>query len=251
MRSRRWVAALTAIYAVLWLGGVVSHWLWRKTPEGAGWTAPAFLACAAALVLLAEPDARRWLAGVGLAGFLVELLGSKTGIPFGPYSYTPVLQPQLAGVPVAMFCAWVILIAYVKALLARIGWTGGGAIAAGAAWMTAIDLTIDPVATAALDFWRWSSSGPYYAIPLSNFAGWFLVSAVLLASGGRANVAGPTTVRVGRSVVMFFGFLAAAHRLWLASGVAFALVVLEAALGRGPRPQWGQASVGGSGSPAS
>lgn len=251
MGTRRWIVILTAIYAALWLGGVVSHWLWRKTPDGAGWTAPAFLACAAALVLLAEPGARRWLAGVGLAGFLVELLGSKTGIPFGPYSYTPVLQPQLAGVPAVMFCAWVILIAYVKALLARIGWTGWGAIAAGAAWMTAIDLAIDPVATAALDFWRWSSSGPYYAIPLSNFAGWFLVSAVLLASGERANVAGPATVRVGRSVVLFFGFLAAAHAFWLASGVAFALVVLEAALRRRARRQSGQASVGGSGSPTS
>lgn len=251
METRKWIAILTAVYAVLWVGGVVSHWLWRQTPEGAGWSAPAFLACAAALVLLAEPGARRWLAGVGLAGFLVELLGSKTGIPFGPYAYTAVLQPQLMGVPAAMFCAWVILIAYVKAILARIGRIGWPAILAGAAWMTAIDLAIDPVATAALDFWRWSSSGPYYAIPLSNFAGWFLVSAVLLASGGRAKVAGDITLRVGRSVVMFFGLLAAAHGLWVASGVAFALVVLEVALRRGPLPPSGQVSVAGSGSPAS
>lgn len=245
MSGRFWVAALTGLYAVLWLGGVVSHWLWRQTPQGAGWSAPAFLACGAALVLLAEPGARRWLAGVGIAGFLVELLGSKTGIPFGPYSYTAELQPQLAGVPVAMSCAWLILIAYVQALRVRLGWTGRRGVPAGAAWMTALDLAIDPVATAALDFWRWAGTGPYYAIPLSNFAGWFLVSASLLASGWRVQAGGKATLHLGRSVVLFFGFLAAAHGLGAAALVAFALVALELFLGRAaqmqrPRPTAGR-----------
>jgi len=237
MRGRWWVMALTGAYAVLWFGGVLAHLVWRKTPEGAGWTAPAFLGCAAALVLVAEAGARRWLVGVGIAGLLVEMLGATTGFPFGRYSYTDVLQPQVAGVPAAMFCAWVILIAYVKALLAPLGWRGWRGVAAGAAWMTAIDLAIDPVATQALDFWRWHAPGAYYAIPLSNFAGWFLVSALLLASGWKVTSGATATLRIGRSVVLFFGFLAAAHGQIVPSAVAFALAALDLFLRRAVQEQ--------------
>lgn len=237
MPGRWWVMALTGAYAVLWLGGVLAHLVWRKTPEGAGWTAPAFLGCAAALVFVAEAGARRWLAGVGIAGLLVELIGATTGLPFGRYSYTDVLQPQLAGVPAAMFCAWVILIAYVKALLEPLGWSRRRGVAIGAAWMTAIDLAIDPVATQALDFWRWHAPGAYYAIPLSNFAGWFLVSALLLASGRRLPSGSAATLRIGRSVVLFFGFLAAAHGLIAPSAVAFTLTALDLILRRAVEEQ--------------
>lgn len=251
MQGRVWRMVLGGVYAALWLGGVLAHLLWRKTPEGAAWTAPAFLNCAAALVLLTEATARRWLAGVGLAGLLVELLASTTGLPFGPYSYSNALQPQLAGVPLAMFCAWVILIAYVKGLFERLGWQGWLGVAAGAAWMTAIDLTIDPVATVALEFWRWEEPGPYYAIPLSNFGGWFLVSALLLASGRHVSAGGLLSVHIGRSVVLFFGLLAAAHSLAVASAVAFALLALDLLLGRAakagwPRPGGGSRSYSGS-----
>ncbi len=30
-------------------------------------------------------------------------------------------------------------------------------------------------------FWRWAHPGPYQGVPLSNFAGWLLVSAALMA----------------------------------------------------------------------
>ncbi len=30
-------------------------------------------------------------------------------------------------------------------------------------------------------FWRWAHTGPYQGVPLTNFAGWLLVSAVLMA----------------------------------------------------------------------
>lgn len=224
--------ALTGVYILLWFGGVFSHWLWRKTPEGAQWSAPVFLACAAALIFWVEGHARAWLARVGLAGFLIEVLGSRTGIPFGAYAYTLELQPQWAGVPVAMFCAWVILIAYVKALFDRWCCTGWRAVAGGAAWMTAVDLVIDPVATAALDYWRWEASGAYYGIPAQNFAGWFVVSAALLASGGRVKLSSLASRRIGDSVVLFFGLLGAAHGMAAASGVALTLLALERFLER-------------------
>jgi hypothetical protein len=49
-----------------------------------------------------------WWAGfVGIGGFFVEWLGSRTGLIFGVYRYSQVLQPQIAGVPVAIGFSWI------------------------------------------------------------------------------------------------------------------------------------------------
>lgn len=238
-RLRVVVGVLTIIYAVLWAGGVVSHFLWQRTPPNAGWAAPTFLACGAAMVLLGAKGGRLWLAAAGAGGFLAETGGVQVALLFGPYSYSGVLQPQLAGVPVVMACAWVILLAYVKnrLLLLEINrWVG---VVAGAIWMTAIDLVIDPVATLGLGYWVWHAPGPYYGVPFSNFTGWLVVSAVLLAAGWNVRVEGPGPRWVGLSVIVFFGLLAMAHRLWLPAAVAGALCGWDARLTRlrreGPR----------------
>jgi hypothetical protein len=224
MAARLLSAILLGIYAVLWVGGVTAHLLWQRTPDGAGWSAAAFLSCGAALLLLRLPGARLWLLAAGAAGFLVELAGVRLGLPFGPYSYTPVLEPQLGGVPLVMSCAWMILIAYVKSLIDLLPLRRLTAVAAGVAWMTMIDLAIEPVATVALDYWRWHAPGHYYGIPWSNYAGWIAVSALLLASGVNLRMEGRWPAWIGSSVVVFFGLLAIAHRLWGAVGVTLALV---------------------------
>lgn len=56
-----------------------------------------------------------------------------------------------------------------------------------------IDAVLDPGAVA-LGFWIWPEGGPYYGVPLSNFAGWLLsgaVSAALLLSIARPKAAPP------------------------------------------------------------
>lgn len=198
--------ALLAAYAVLWLGGI-GVYLAEEAPRGAEWGAPAFLACAAALVLLHAPGARAWLLLAGVAGWLAEFAGSKTGWPFGPYSYTNALRPQIAGVPVAMVFAWLVLLGYVKSF--EPAWPGRRRlrVLAGSLWMVAIDLAIEPVATGTLNFWRWHAPGPYFGVPAVNFAGWFAVSAILLAVGREAPPPAPTVRWIGLSVIAFFGVL--------------------------------------------
>jgi len=214
-------AVLLGFYAVLWVGGVVSHLLWRRTPPEALWTAPAFLGCAAALVLLDQRRSLYWLAGAGAAGFAAELAGTKVALFFGPYSYSGVLQPQLAGVPVVMACAWVILLAYVKSCLPALNMGRWPAVLAGAIWMVACDVVIDPVSTLALGYWQWHAPGPYYGVPFSNFTGWLVVSSILLATGIKFTVEGRLPRWLGFSVLAFFGLIAAAHRMpWPALAAA-------------------------------
>ena len=112
----------------------------------------------------------------------VEFIGSKTNFPFGSYDYTPLLQPQLGGVPLLIPLAWFMMLpaAWTIAHLTvgaknPIAYIGISALA-----MTAWDLFLDPQMVA-WGFWEWQEYGAYFGIPLMNYFGWLLTSAVITA----------------------------------------------------------------------
>ncbi|MGA5757861.1 carotenoid biosynthesis protein [Nonomuraea bangladeshensis] len=141
---------------------------------------------------------RRTLAAFGAvvaAGYAAEAVGVRTGFPFGEYHYTGLLWPQLGGVPVVVALAWggMGLAAYGVAAAVT---TGGARIAVGALALTAWDLFLDPQMVG-LGLWTWAVHGGYRGIPLTNFAGWLLVSALVMLllerilGGGRSHQARP------------------------------------------------------------
>jgi putative membrane protein len=130
----------------------------------------------------------RAVAIVLIGAWGVERLGSATGFPFGRYAYTQALQPQLAGVPVLIPLAWLMMLppAWAAAEVILAGWQerlGMGyalvhAALAGLAF-TAWDLYLDPQMVAR-GLWVWDNGhGGYFGIPWSNLIGWWL-SATLL-----------------------------------------------------------------------
>jgi putative membrane protein len=215
-------AVLTGLYVLLWIGGVVSYLFLGGTPADAAWTAPLFLAVAGSLVLLFSPRADApVLLLCAMMGFAAEALGTATGFPFGRYHYTPVLFPHVLGVPLVMAPAWLVLFAYVRQMVRS--------PFAAAAWMTAIDLVIDPLAVQTLDYWAWEGTGPYYGIPWTNFAGWFGVSLLLFALARKRAAPNLRIQGLGLSVVLFFTVIALGAGLRLAGGVGIGLVILHAA----------------------
>lgn len=166
----RWTAGESALYPMIYAGvvlqaaAVVTILAWD-----AGWRS------ALLTVLPILPLA--WLA---------EFVGSSTGFPFGRYSYTGALQPQLGGVPLLIPFAWLMMIPPAWAVgslviksrtlsppvpvrLAR-------ALTAALAF-TVWDLFLDPQMVT-WNFWVWHQPGAYFGIPLVNYLGWFLVSFV-------------------------------------------------------------------------
>ncbi|MFI6817772.1 carotenoid biosynthesis protein [Nonomuraea sp. NPDC050328] len=119
------------------------------------------------------------LAGAVAVGYMAELVGVTTGFPFGAYHYTGLLQPQVAGVPVAVALAWGGMGLAAHAVAAAIAAPGWRRIAAGAVALTAWDLFLDPQMLR-MGLWVWEHPGPYRDVPLTNFAGWLLVSALLM-----------------------------------------------------------------------
>jgi len=124
-------------------------------------------------------------AAVVLSGTaLLERVGTATGKPFGRYRYTGRLRPAVGGVPAVVPLAWWAMAVPARetahAALGRRS-TPARRVALGAAALTAWDLFLDPQMTAE-GYWRWSRPGAYRGIPVSNFAGWALAGAVVMAA---------------------------------------------------------------------
>ncbi len=156
MASMGVLAQLLAVVLALSLG-----WGWRSIVISLGW--------------------------IAVFTWVVEWIGSATGVIFGQYAYTQAMQPQLGDVPIIIPLAWAMMLfpswAVAQAILEpyrqRIGRMYGLIFAAlsGLAF-TAWDLYLDPQMVGR-GLWTWEESGAYFGIPLSNFVGWWLVSSLL------------------------------------------------------------------------
>lgn len=221
---------LAMAYAFLCVGGVVSYAFMGGPPEGLTWTAPAYLALSGALVLACTP-LKQWQGPLtaALIGFASELSGVAFGLPYGHYEYTPVLGPALLGVPLVLTCAWLVLAAHVRGALDAWRVPASAQPVLGAAWMTALDLVIDPLAAGPLGYWSWSAGGVYYGIPATNFAGWFVVSMVIFLALPANWRPQRSLVWLGASVMAFFAALALLlGYVWLG---ALSLVLVALGLG--------------------
>jgi putative membrane protein len=168
-----------------------------------------FLACYLALATLHLGFGRTlvFLVCGYLTAWLMELSSIHTGFPFGLYIYIPATLDRelwVAGVPFMDSLSYVFL-AYASFTMALLAlgrgrwqpgrgyiledepalWRSWRTTALAAALMMTLDVVIDPVA---LRGYRWflgqiygyPEYGVYFGVPLSNFAGWFLVAFVMV-----------------------------------------------------------------------
>lgn len=117
----------------------------------------------------------------GAFGALIELSGVHTGWPFGEYSYSPSLGAQVAGVPLVVPFAWVMMAHPALVAARRLNQRWAPVIAAWA--LMSWDIFLDPLMVDA-GHWTWARSTPAIVgvdgIPLSNFAGWLLAGLILM-----------------------------------------------------------------------
>lgn len=188
-RARQLASALQA-------GVVVSQVLYGlRSPRGPAATRALLLALvsASAAEAAAARGVRRGggsLASAAVTGFAAELVGVRTGFPFGRYSYSGRLGPRVGGVPLLAAGAW--------AAMARPAWVTAGwvsakparrvPVAAGA--LMAWDVFLDP-RMAREGYWTWQSHGRYEGIPATNFLGWLITGAVAFAVIARLDPAAP------------------------------------------------------------
>ena len=179
-----WVLAMIALPILIWL--------WGAAILPIGLSVGVALQATAVFFILREQWG--WQKTVGTAALIatltlfVEWLGSTTGFPFGHYSYTKLMQPQIAHVPALIPLAWFMMLPCAWAVASQLQaqlpsrWQKArwvNPLLAGLAF-TAWDLLLDPQMVA-WDLWIWHTPGGYFGIPWSNYVGW-LGTAVLLTA---------------------------------------------------------------------
>lgn len=117
-----------------------------------------------------------------LGGYLVEVLGVHTRLPFGGYAYAGSLGPELLRVPVLIALAWTML-AWPAALAARrLVLTTGARVVVGGWALASWDVFLDPQMVAA-GHWHWDEVVTHLPgvpdVPLSNFLGWLVVATAM------------------------------------------------------------------------
>ncbi|WP_435359362.1 bisanhydrobacterioruberin hydratase [Haloarchaeobius sp. DFWS5] len=132
---------------------------------------------------------RKAVASLGLLtlyAYAIELLGVRTGWPYGHFEYEISLGPMLFGeVPIGLpvFFFPLVLNAYLLVLL-LLGEQAASALRRVPATIAAVlvtDLVLDPGAVA-VNFWEYAAYpggvGGYYGVPVSNYLGWMLSATV-------------------------------------------------------------------------
>jgi len=135
----------------------------------------------AGIAPLLDRKATLALVGLTLYAYGIELVGVRTGWPYGEFVYGVDLGPMLFGeVPLGLpvFFFPLVLNAYLLVLLlfgerAESPWYR---LPATLATVILVDLVLDPGAVA-IGFWVYESQA-FYGVPWSNYIGWLLSGAV-------------------------------------------------------------------------
>ncbi len=167
---QRWTMGDGALPSAISLG-VVLQALVVVLILAVGWGAARALAVAALVIVCA---------------WLIEAIGYTTGFPFGGYAYTALLQPQLAGVPLLVPLAWMMMMppSWAVAHVITRGMAGRRHLFAFLVVtmlaFTAWDLFLDPQMVG-WNAWIWNDLAglTYFGIPWSNYGGWMLATGLI------------------------------------------------------------------------
>ena len=238
------IAVLVLAITALQIGYPLTHGIARDRLT----IATVVVAATAAIAHAALTWGRRGVACCAAAaalGLSAEIAGVHTGIPFGEYQYSASLGVRAAGVPIIAGLAWT-MFAWPAALVARrLTISVPARILVGAWALTSWDLFLDPQMVAA-GHWQWAHTDLHLpgvpGVPLTNFAGWLVVSIVIsiavqgilgqAPSAGTRRVA-PTTEPDDRWMVVLFLWTYASSVVGLLAFLNLEAAALWGALGMG------------------
>jgi uncharacterized membrane protein len=121
----------------------------------------------------------------GGVGFVAELIGVHTGVPFGHYRYTGGLGPGFGGVPVIVAVAWLMMAHPSLVVASRLTHRTAAGVAVAAWALASWDVFLDPQMVSA-GHWRWTDPSPALpgvtGVPIGNYAGWIVVALLVMAA---------------------------------------------------------------------
>lgn len=159
------------------------------------------------LVLFAQEQKNKtffiYLSVCALIGFGMEVIGVKTGLIFGDYSYGASLGPKLADVPLMIGLNWALLVLCTGMIAQRTKFHFVIKAIIAASLMVLIDFPMEPFAIK-YDLWDWAQ----HPVPLQNYIAWFLIAFVLLLGFDKSIHFKENKVAEGSYFIMIIFFLA-------------------------------------------
>ena len=228
------------------LAGAPPEWLQTDASQRAlrlGWkySGPTYVVLAALAAVTHAAARAGWRRAIALMSaatcisLAAELIGTSTGLPFGPYSYTTLLGWRVAGlVPFPIPLSWFYMLYASLAILGRVlaprdelrGRLAWGAL--GGLVLAAWDVSMDPAMSFATAHWIWHVRGAFYGMPWLNWFGWWLTGSVIAFT--MVSIVRPTAIatRVSPSSLPLWLYavngifpiaICARHGLWWAAGL--------------------------------
>jgi bisanhydrobacterioruberin hydratase len=138
---------------------------------------------------------------IATAGFIAELIGVKTALLFGDYSYGKNLGFKLFDVPLIIAVNWLMLSLVSISLFLKLPLPKWGLAILSASLMTLLDFLIEPVAINS-DFWSWTGGN----IPIYNYICWWIIAFPLHFLLLKKNVVEQNKVSIGLLIILFLFF---------------------------------------------
>jgi len=139
-------------------------------------------------------------------GYIIEVVGTNTGWPFGAYTYGTALGPRVFSTPLMIGVLWWVLIRAWFDLSER--WTQNAwakSFITGTA-MVLMDVLIEPVAIE-LGFWTWAE----VEVPVANYISWFVLATLFARATAGGNTKNPQSPWVIAVLTVFFAVLNIAY----------------------------------------
>lgn len=112
--------------------------------------------------------------------FAIELIGTKTGFPYGDFVYHGTTAKLFGLVPWTTPFGWVPLVIGASAFAGGYIDQKWKRVLLALTVLVACDFVLDPGAVA-LGIWSYARPGIYYGVPFTNFLGWVLTGGVALS----------------------------------------------------------------------
>ena len=108
--------------------------------------------------------------------FIVEMIGTNTGLIFGEYSYGKTLGLKLWNTPLLIAVNWYVLVLGVGSVLSYLHLKSNLVVAAiGASILTLLDALIEPIAIK-FDYWQWNM----IEVPVQNYLAWWVLAFIFI-----------------------------------------------------------------------
>jgi putative membrane protein len=190
--------------------------------------------------------ALRFLAVASTISFGAEYLSTHTGFPYGRYDYianTHGSELYISNVPIFVPLTFGTVIWAGRALINKANVRPATLIVGGALFAAAIDLVIDPMTLRGGTWflgrlYAYRAGGPWFDVPLSNYAGWILAGAIILVIDEAFEARARKRVDTVRGPLLAFGtcgffiVIALATSHWAIAGASVGVTIVMISLAR-------------------